>query len=328
MVTNVAQGAEVLLNFIQPGGSNELRAESAVLERSLYGRLVVLYELYHADCPEGSDPFQTLIGKFYKDRMGHHAFQVMSELCDVLSQQTLCASFAVPRALLYDPYLRFLLQERVTGVPYRGLVGRVDFDQHLRRAGSAMASLHSLRLNSGRTTSILHHLSELMDPHPFELAEQLPEFRGMVEGILQTLFKLEDGWKHEVESSPIHRDFHLRQLFYGDDRVWIIDWDLFAKGDPALDIGNLLVYLKTHLAYNDLRSIESVLEGYFASGASAVLKRIPLYEALTYLRLACKRFQLKSPRWHDHVRNMLYASEQCLSGQSLSEKAHRVSHGS
>lgn len=328
MITNVAQGAEALVKLIQASGGNELRVESTVLEQSVYGRLVVQYAMYHADGPVGGDPYKTLIGKFYKDRMGHHAYQTMSELWDVLSQQTLHAPFAVPRALFYVPHLQFLVQERVACVPYKELVDRVDFDQHLRQAGSAMASLHSLKLEVGKTTSVLHHLSDLMQPHPFELAEQLPEFRGMVEGIMQALFKLEDGWKHEVECSPIHRDFHLRQLFSGDDRVWIIDWDLFAKGDPALDIGNLVVYLKTHLAYNDFRSIESVLEGYFASGASAILKRIPLYEALTYLRLACKRFRLKSPRWHDHVRNMLYSSEQCLSGQSLSEKISRASCGS
>jgi aminoglycoside phosphotransferase (APT) family kinase protein len=328
MITNVTQGAESLLDFIQPSGGNKPRIESTVLEQSVYGRLVVLYALYHADGPEGSDPYQTLIGKFYKDRMGHHTFQTMGELCDVLSQHTLHAPFAAPRALFYDPHLRFLAQERVDGVPFKELVDRADFDRYLRRAGSALAGLHSLKLATGRTTSVLHHLSDLMHPHPFELAEQLPEFRGLVEEIMQALFKLEDGWKHEVECSPIHRDFHLRQLFYGDDRVWIIDWDLFAKGDPALDIGNLLVYLKTHLAYNDFRSIENVLEGYFASGASAILKRIPLYEALTYLRLACKRFQLKPPRWKDRVRNMLYSSQQCLSGQSLSEKVSRVSHGS
>lgn len=328
MIANVAQGAEALLEFIQPSGGNRPRVESTVLEQSVHGRLVVRYALYHADAPVVSDPYETLIGKFYEDHTGHHAFQTMGELWDVLSQHTLHSPFAIPRALFYVPHLRFLIQERVNGIPYKELVDRADFYQHMRRAGTAMASLHSLKLAIGRTTSVSHHLSELMHPHPLELAERLPEFGRMVEGIMQTLFELEDGWKYEVECSPIHRDFHLRQLFYGDDRVWIIDWDLFAKGDPALDIGNLVVYLKTHLAYNDFRSIENVLEGYFASGASAILKRIPLYEALTYLRLACKRFWLKAPRWQDHVRNMLYSSEECLSGQSLSEKINRVSHGS
>jgi len=328
MITNVAQGAEALLEFIQPSGGNRLRVESTVLEQSVYGRLVVLYALYHADAPVVSDPYETLVGKFYKDKMGHHAFHTMRELRDVLSQDTLQAPFAVPRALFYDQHQRLLVQERVNGVPYKELVHRADFDRHMRRAGSAMAGLHSLKLAIGSTTSVSHHLCDLMHPHPLELAEQLPEYRGVIEGIVQTLFELEDGWKHEVECSPIHRDFHLRQLFYGDGRVWIIDWDLFAKGDPAIDIGNLVVYLKTHLAYNDFRSIENVLEGYFASGSSAILKRIPLYEALTYLRLACKRFRLKAPRWKDRMRNMLYSSEQCLSGQAVSEKISRVSHGS
>lgn len=328
MMANVAQGAEALLDFIQPSGGKRLRVESTVLEQSVHGRLVVQYALYHADAPVVSDPYETLIGKFYTDHTGHHTFQTMGELWEVLSQHTVHSPFAVPRALFYDHHQRFLVQERVNGVLYKELVDHPEFDRHMRRAGSAMAGLHSLKLVIGRTTSVSHHLSDLIHPHPLELAEQLPEFRGAVEGIIQTLFDLEEGWKHEVECSPIHRDFHLRQLFYGDDRVWIIDWDLFAKGDPAIDIGNLVVYLKTHLAHNHFRSIEHVLEGYFASGTSTTLKRIPLYEAFTYLRLACKRFRLKSPRWRDDVKDMLYASEQCLSGQSASEQISRVSQGS
>ena len=116
----------------------------------------------------------------------------------------------------------------------------------------------------------------------------------------------------QVAISPLHRDFHLRQLFSGQGRVWLIDWDLCAKGDPALDVGNFLAYLKTHLRQHWIPSTDAFLEGYFRDRPSPPLERVPLYEAFTYLRLACKRFRLKGDRWKEKTGDMLRLSEKCL----------------
>lgn len=41
------------------------------------------------------------------------------------------------------------------------------------------------------------------------------------------------------QAVPLHRDFHLRQLFDDGKFVTVVDWDLSAQGDPAFDVAYL-----------------------------------------------------------------------------------------
>ena len=89
---------------------------------------------------------------------------------------------------------------------------------------------------------------------------------------------------------PVHRDLHDKQaLVDGDGRVGLLDFDLAAAGEAALDLANLLVHLELRglqgLASPALiRAVaEAVLEGY--APTAAVLARIPVYDAATRRRL-------------------------------------------
>ena len=46
--------------------------------------------------------------------------------------------------------------------------------------------------------------------------------------------------------SPVicHRDFHDKQVLMSNDKVTLLDLDLLAKSDPALDAGNILAHLR------------------------------------------------------------------------------------
>jgi Ser/Thr protein kinase RdoA (MazF antagonist) len=41
----------------------------------------------------------------------------------------------------------------------------------------------------------------------------------------------------------IHRDFYPDQLLVAGDRLYLVDLDLLANGDPALDIGNFIGHM-------------------------------------------------------------------------------------
>ncbi|TFV53665.1 hypothetical protein E4P41_20890, partial [Geodermatophilus sp. DF01-2] len=88
---------------------------------------------------------------------------------------------------------------------------------------------------------------------------------------------------------PLHRDLHDRQVLVADDgSVGLLDFDLLAAGEPALDLANLLAHLslRQHQGLvtdaGPLRA--AVLEGY--RPAPAVAARVPVREAVTRLRLA------------------------------------------
>lgn len=92
-------------------------------------------------------------------------------------------------------------------------------------------------------------------------------------------------------SEPVllHRDLHDRQVLVADDgTVGLLDFDLLAAGEPALDLANLVSHLELRERQGLLPDAapmrDAVLEGYQPS--AAVLARLPAYAAATRLRLA------------------------------------------
>lgn len=270
-------------------------------------RLVVGYAL---DWPlPGQQPTTHVVGKFYADDSGRHAYRSMLAVRGSLAERPR-PLLAVPEPLFYDANERLLAQQRVAGAEYRRLAQQPGCERALWRAGQALAELHSLPIAFGPRLGLLEHLEDLMHPHPFELHVQLPG-AGVIE-LIAALIARERAWPAPAKAAPLHRDFHLGQLFAGQGRVWLIDWDLCAQGDPALDVGNFLVYLRTHLAEHAERACAAFLAGYARHGSAAALARAPLYEAFTYLRLACKRYRLQKPGWRAHAGLMLRQSERRL----------------
>lgn len=87
----------------------------------------------------------------------------------------------------------------------------------------------------------------------------------------------------------LHRDLHDRQVLVADDgSVGLLDFDLLAAGEPALDLANLLVHLELREHQGLLADAgvlrDAVLEAYRPS--TATLTRLPAYAAATRLRLA------------------------------------------
>jgi len=254
-----------------------------------------------------------LIAKCYADDTGQKTRRIMT-LVNRALEKIADPVLAVPEALCYDPARRCLVQRRVDGTPYFFLPGTPQFVPALRRAGEALSQLHRLELPSERARSVEEHLSDLIRPHPLVLAEKLPELQQRISALVSELKSADRRSAGEILARPVHRDFHLRQLFLEGDRVWLIDWDLFAFGDPALDVGNFLMYLETRLDTGQAAAAEVFLEGYFRRGDPGVRSRIGLYKGLNYLRRAAKHCRLGAPGWPSRSAAMVTRAEACMAG--------------
>jgi aminoglycoside phosphotransferase len=90
----------------------------------------------------------------------------------------------------------------------------------------------------------------------------------------------------------IHRDFHERQVVLSSQgHVGILDFDTLARGEAAIDLGNVLAHLD-HAAKAGLapRAILAAHAGAFLEGygpSSQLLARTDVYRAGTLLRLEC-----------------------------------------
>jgi hypothetical protein len=248
-----------------------------------------------------------IIAKEFPTDTGAATYTAMKALEAAEAGRRDAAPLAVPRALFYEPRLRTLALEVAPGRPYRELVREEGFTAHLGLLGGALAALHALDVPSLPVATIDDHVAELMRPRPEELAAALPEHARLVANVLAGLRAGERAITYAPV--PVHRDFHLGQLFRDRDRVAVIDWDLVARGDAALDLGNFAVHLRTRVPHAAPRGLDAFLAGYAARAGDGAFARLALYEALTYLRLACKRVRLKPVGWREDAVRMLHLAE-------------------
>lgn len=278
---------------------------------------MVQYSFSQSQLLRSAEPALTLVGKSYADDRGQQTFQIMRELNHTLAQQAHTAALAIPQVLFYDPSLRLLAQQRVVGIPYTDLLERSDLTNYVELAGAALAFLHNQYLTVGQEVWLRDHLADLVYPQPTELGEQLPQYRTQIETLIAEMKSQERGIKPSIEIDPIHRNFSLRKLLYREGRAWLIDWDLFAQGDPAFDIGNFVVHLQVRLGEQSRRAIAAFIDGYFNARPLLILERVPLYAAFAYLRLAAKCFRHKEAHWEDQLRGYLRRGEECLATRSI-----------
>ena len=238
-----------------------------------------------------------LVGKSAVDGLGRHAAAAAA----ALGAQDLLP-LAVPRPLGYLARHRVLVQESVSGaVPSEREPGRFE------QIGAALSRLHASSVVLGPPTSVADHLRDLVRPHPAALAHAFPMLSAQINELLELLLALP-----ACGAAPIHRDLHPRQLLLTRSRVWLLDWDLAAQGDPALDVGNLCAYLRARWAPTSAESaVAAFLAGYTPTAGPGVMDRVGWFEAFASLRLACKAFRLQGAAAQPAVTELLTHARQC-----------------
>ncbi len=150
-----------------------------------------------------------------------------------------------------------------------------------RRLGTALAALHASTPAPGAPVhdaaaerAVLTRWLRLASAH----------------GVLRRPVELPEVPRGDVPLVPVHRDLHDKQVLV-DDRgeLGLLDFDLAAAGDPALDVANLLVHLELRVHQGHcstelgVAAAEAFLEGY--APGPGVLRRLAYYEATARCRL-------------------------------------------
>jgi putative homoserine kinase type II (protein kinase fold) len=124
-------------------------------------------------------------------------------------------------------------------------------------------------------------LAELFDALP-----ELPRFRAVVEKTA-----------HDLVAGPadrplvLHRDLHDKQLLWDGSTLGVLDVDTAARGEVALDLGNLLAHADLRLTQNIFTpSTSDTIAGHVNTVAAALNvnpARLETYRRAALLRLAC-----------------------------------------
>lgn len=238
-----------------------------------------------------------VIGKFYTGNQGDRDHLARSKL-----GQFDFEFLSVPAPIVYDSTRRLMLSEPAQGRPLD--VKDIKSDaEGFRRIGRALRELHGSGVDFGLPKQLRDHETELIHPPPEQLALMFREYAAAIERISDQI-AAHDRHAEGIPCVPIHRDFHLRQLFDGGQKICVVDWDLCAQGDPAFDVAYFLTYLKTHFREEIAQKAgEWFVAGYAPTGE--VRARLGLYENFNYVRRACRRLRLRDSGWESEIQWMM-----------------------
>jgi aminoglycoside phosphotransferase (APT) family kinase protein len=260
-----------------------LRVERAELLRHKPGRrCLIAYEVREADACSSA------IGKARARGLDRATYESVRALHSGGFGPAALDGICVPEPLGVLPAFRMWLQSRVAGLPGesslasdRGpaLCERVAMLVHkLQRSRVACVRVHTL----ADELRILHaRLAELARARG-DWAPRLSRVRHACECLAASLPTL--------PTLPAHRDLHPGQLLAESERLWVLDFDLLAAADPALDAGNFQAHvielgLRLHGEADVFREHELALEAGFLAGAGPSLAaRLRAFTTLALVR--------------------------------------------
>lgn len=201
---------------------------------------------------------------------------------------------ATPRLLSVD--------ERGAAVTLSELPGRTLFEL-LSDPQTSAQRLETVGRAVGRTVAHLHHATPPTDQARHDAMDELAvterwvahaDRYGLLEGL--PMDRLLASARERLSGQPtasalLHRDLHDKQLLVDADRVGLLDFDLAAVGEPALDLANLLVHLELRAVQGRCaperaaRCAAALLDGY--EPAADWQRRVAAYQLTTRIRLAC-----------------------------------------
>jgi aminoglycoside phosphotransferase (APT) family kinase protein len=195
---------------------------------------------------------------------------------------------SVPEPLGVLPELKMSLQWKAPGTPAVEVLGDGKAVAVARRVAAAICKLHASGVAASRWHGIGDELKILREGMAAVALEAAP-WRQRLDAIFEASTYLANALP-VGEPCGIHRDFHPGQVLIDGERVYLLDLDLYAAGDPALDVGNFLAHIAEYSlrAFADsdrLAACEAALrERFMASGSNVSAQSIEIYKTLSLAR--------------------------------------------
>jgi hypothetical protein len=250
-------------------------------------RCVVEYDLrIHA--PDVPPEPLTLIGKVRVRRYGNADYRRLQAVWNAGFRSDSTDGLSVPEPVGVVPKFRMWLQRKVPGELATSALLRPDGVELAARVAEAAHKLHRANVPTDRRHGMKDELNILHEHVPL-VARARPGWRRRLERILAGCDEL-GASVAESRRCGIHRDFYSNQVIVGRTRVWLLDFDLYCQGDPALDIGNFMGHLteqslRTLGDPNALADRERAMENRFVELAGERIREaVRVYATLTLVR--------------------------------------------
>jgi aminoglycoside phosphotransferase (APT) family kinase protein len=177
------------------------------------------------------------------------------------------------------------LQRKVRGTLASELLPSPKGVSLARRIAKAIHKVHQAQVPTDRSHTIADELAILHECLP----GLNPAWATRIEAILAACDKLA---AHLPTPKPcgIHRDFYPAQVIVDRRRLYLIDFDLYCVGDPALDVGNFIGHVteQSLRSFGDataLRECEQAMEDRFVElSGQTTRSAVRAYATFTLVR--------------------------------------------
>jgi hypothetical protein len=194
----------------------------------------------------------------------------------------------VPRPMGCLPQWNMTLQQAAPGKLLSARLEASEPERSMEQVAETLFEFHRVGVKPRRTHTIEDEL-EILRTRLDDAASRAPEWRKRIQAIWQGCTLVADRLP-ATRPLGIHRDFYPDQVLIDGERTTLLDLDLFALGDPALDVGNFSAHLvemalREHADARRYAPLEEAFEDRYAVLAPGVSRSsIRTYRLLTLAR--------------------------------------------
>ncbi len=230
----------------------------------------------------------TLMGKARSRHSARAAHRLLRTLWGAGFDQQSSDAICVPEPMGVISSFNLWLQQKVPGRPLSELLLAGNHTALIERVVDAIHKLHSAGVPADRSHTISDELQILHERLP-QLFQQYPQWRQRIACVLAACDRLAAALP-APKACGIHRDFYADQMMVDGERLYLLDFDLYCHGDPALDIGNFVGHMieqRLRLAGDTSMLVkyeEALVEGFIALAGVASREAVSAYTTLTLVR--------------------------------------------
>ncbi len=236
---------------------------------------------------ESNSESLTVLGKARARSLDKHSYNLQQKLYSSGFDRSSKDGIFVPKPLGLIPKLHMWLQEQVKGCPISQLITKPSSITLLQKVTKAIQKLHETNIPTDREHSMADELA-ILDDSFNKVAKIHPAWTLRLKQLMKACECLTNSIS-PMAFKGIHRDFYHDQLLSDGSGLYLLDLDLYTKGDPALDVGNFVGHL-TELAVrmgdaHVLNNQEIAMENAYAELAGEESRsRVQVYKILTLAR--------------------------------------------
>jgi hypothetical protein len=248
----------------------------------------------------------TLVGTVHARYASHSTYETMKTLWSAGYHGSSPDGISIPEPVAEIPELNMYLQHKARGKPAMHLLAGQGGIALAERIAEAAHKVHRLGVRKQRFYTIIDVVNSLRRRLQ-RAATHTPAWSDRLERLLAACLRLGVSIP-AAPSCPIHRNFSPDQVLVDGERLYLLDFALYAEGDPALDIGNFLGHMKEYSlrSAGDAQALTdreaALTERYIELNAgrwatSALRQAISAYTTLTLARHidTSRQFQERQP---------------------------------